>query len=170
MKLRLPILATALALMAMVAITPTAFAATKTAAPVSAPVTGTIANVGGTFSGTLNNIVFSNVNGVLTATGNLSGTLTNAAGQTIGSVSNLLVSLTAAATGTCQILNLTLGPLDLNLLGLTVHLNQVVLNVAAQPGAGNLLGNLLCAVAHLLDNNGPLSGIVGLLNNLLGHL
>jgi hypothetical protein len=170
MKLRLPILATALALMAMVAITPTAFAATKTAAPVSAPVTGTIANGGGTFSGTLNNIVFSNVNGVLTATGNLSGTLTNAAGQTIGSVSNLLVSLTAAATGTCQILNLTLGPLDLNLLGLTVHLNQVVLNVAAQPGPGNLLGNLLCAVAHLLDNNGPLSGIVGLLNNLLGHL
>jgi hypothetical protein len=45
-----------------------------------------------------------------------------------------------------------------------------VLNVAAQPGPGNLLGNLLCAVAHLLDNNGPLSGIVGLLNNLLGHL
>jgi len=178
MKLRLPILATAMALMAMVAITPTAFAATTTAAPVSAPVTGTIAATtaaptGGTFTGTLTNIVFSNVNGVLTATGNLSGTLTyvNAAGQTVSqTVSNLLVSLTATAAGTCQILMLTLGPLDLNLLGLMVHLNQVVLNITAQSGAGNLLGNLLCAVAHLLDNSGPVSGLAGLLNNLLRNL
>ena len=170
MKLRLPILATAMALMAMVAITPTAFAATKTAAPVTAPVTGTIANGGGTFSGTLTNIVFSNVNGVLTATGNLSGSLTSATGQTLGTVSNLLVSLNAAAAGTCQVLNLTLGPLDLNLLGLMVHLDRVVLNITAQSGAGNLLGNLLCAVAHLLDNNGPVSGIAGLLNNLLRNL
>jgi hypothetical protein len=169
MKLRLPILATAMALMAMVAITPTAFAATTTAAPVSAPVTGVISG-GGTFTGTLSNIVFSNVNGVLTATGNLSGTLTNATGQTIGTVSNLLVSLTATASGTCQILNLTLGPLDLNLLGLMVHLNQVVLNITAQSGPGNLLGNLLCAVAHLLDSNGSVTALANLLNNLLGQL
>jgi hypothetical protein len=170
MKLRLPILASALALMAMVAITPTAFAATTTAAPVSAPVTGTIANGGGTFSGTLTNIVFSNVNGVLTATGNLSGTLTSATGQTIGTVSNLLVSLTAGASGTCQILHLTLGALNLNLLGLMVHLDPVLLDITAQSGPGNLLGNLLCAVAHLLDNNGPISGLAGLLNNLVRHL
>ena len=44
-----------------------------------------------------------------------------------------------------------LGPLDLNLLGLKVHLNRVVLNIEADPGAGALLGNLLCAVAGLLD-------------------
>jgi hypothetical protein len=174
MKLRLPILATALAMMTMVAITQTAFAATTsagsaTAAPVTAPVTGTIAT-GGTFTGSLSNIVFSNVNGALTATGNLSGTLTNASGQTIGTVSNMLVSLTAAATGTCQILNLTLGPLDLNLLGLMVHLNQVVLNITAQSGPGNLLGNLLCAVAHLLDSNASTTALANLLNNLLGQL
>ena len=169
MKLRLPILATAMALMAMVAITPTAFAATTTATPVSAPVTGAISG-GGTFTGRLSNIVFSNVNGVLTATGNLSGTLTNAAGQTIGTVSNLLVSLTATAAGTCQILSLTLGPLDLNLLGLMVHLNQVVLNITAQSGPGNLLGNLLCAVAHLLDSNGSVTALANLLNNILGQL
>jgi hypothetical protein len=52
------------------------------------------------------------------------------------------------------ILNLVFGPLDLNLLGLQVHLDRVVLNITAQPGAGNLLGNLLCAVAGLL-NGGP---------------
>ena len=70
-------------------------------------------------------------------------------------------------------LNLVLGPVDLNLLGLQVHLNQVVLNVVAQSGAGQLLGNLLCAVAGLLDP-GPLSGLLtqlqGLLNQILGAL
>ena len=35
-----------------------------------------------------------------------------------------------------------------------------------QPGPGNLLGNLLCSVAHLLDNNGPLAGLQTLLNQL----
>ena len=169
MKLRLPILATTLALVASLAIVPTAFAATTTAAPVTAPVTGTVATGGG-FTGTLSNIVFSNVNGALTATGNLSGTLTSAAGQTIGTVSNLVVSLTATATGTCQVLNLTLGPLDLNLLGLMVHLNQVVLNITAQSGPGNLVGNLVCAIAHLLDSNASVTALANLLNHLLSQL
>lgn len=48
-----------------------------------------------------------------------------------------------------------------------VHVEQVVLAITAQSGAGNLLGNLLCAVAHLLDNGGPLHGIAGLLNRIL---
>lgn len=52
---------------------------------------------------------------------------------------------------TCPILHLELGPLDLNLLGLRVQLNQVVLDITAIPGPGNLLGNLLCAIAGLLD-------------------
>ena len=57
--------------------------------------------------------------------------------------------------GSCDllVLNLVLGPLDLNLLGLVVHLNQVVLDIIAVTGAGNLLGNLLCAVAGLLDGD-----------------
>jgi len=43
----------------------------------------------------------------------------------------------------CQILDLTLGPLHLDLLGLVVDLNQVHLQITAQQGQGNLL----CAVA-----------------------
>jgi len=74
------------------------------------------------------------------------------------------------AAGTCDILHLTLGPLDLNVLGLMVHLDRVVLDITAQQGPGNLLGNLLCAVTGLLDRGGPLNGIVGLLNNILRHL
>ncbi|MCW2835411.1 MAG: transporter substrate-binding protein [Nocardioides sp.] len=68
----------------------------------------------------------------------------------------------AAGAAACDILNLVLGPLDLNILGLQISLNRVVLDVVAVAGAGNLLGNLLCAVAGLLDG--------GLLGNLLGQL
>ena len=70
----------------------------------------------------------------------------------------------------CQILNLVLGPLDLNLLGLEVHLNRVVLDIEATPGPGNLLGNLLCAVAGLLDNTGVLRVIRRILNAILAVL
>ncbi|MFC7494229.1 MULTISPECIES: hypothetical protein [unclassified Nocardioides] len=86
------------------------------------------------------------------------------------------VGRTAQAQATCDILNLVLGPLDLNLLGLEVHLDRVVLDIVAVTGAGNLLGNLLCAVAGLLDGGlgGALSGLLGqlvdVLNDILGVL
>ena len=69
----------------------------------------------------------------------------------------------------CDILNLVLGPLDLNVLGLEIHLQRVVLDIVAVPGPGNLLGNLLCAVAGLLDG-GPLAGLLGQLQNLLNQI
>ncbi|WP_299051922.1 hypothetical protein [uncultured Nocardioides sp.] len=73
----------------------------------------------------------------------------------------------------CDVLNLVLGPLDLDLLGLEVSLNRVVLDIVARSGAGNLLGNLLCAVTGLLDglSLGPvLQRLVDALNDLLGGL
>jgi hypothetical protein len=73
----------------------------------------------------------------------------------------------AVAAASCEILNLVLGPLDLNLLGLRVQLNQVVLNITAEPGAGNLLGNLLCAVTNLLNGPSPLAGLTNQLNHIL---
>jgi len=80
----------------------------------------------------------------------------------------------AASAGSCQILDLVLGPLDLDLLGLQVHLDTVHLNITAQSGPGNLLGNLLCAVAGLLNGpiglNAILTQITALLNQLLGVL
>jgi len=78
----------------------------------------------------------------------------------------------AAQAAPCDILNLVLGPLDLDLLGLQIHLDRVVLNIVAQSGAGNLLGNLLCAVAGLLDGglDGALGRLTRLLNRILGRL
>jgi hypothetical protein len=71
----------------------------------------------------------------------------------------------AGAAQTCPILHLDLGPLTLNLLGLNVHLNEVILDITATSGPGNLLGNLLCSVSNLL-NQTPLTGgtLTGLLN------
>lgn len=74
----------------------------------------------------------------------------------------------------CQILHLVLGPLDLDLLGLEVHLNRVVLDIVADPGPGNLLGNLLCAIAGLLDGVNldavQRLRLANLLNRVLGLL
>lgn len=64
----------------------------------------------------------------------------------------------------CSILFLDLGPIFLDLLGLQVDLSQILLDVSAVPGAGNLLGNLLCAVVGLLDAPGFLAGIINFLN------
>jgi len=75
----------------------------------------------------------------------------------------------AANAGACDILNLVLGPLDLNILGLQINLQRVVLDITAVAGAGNLLGNLLCAVAGLLDG-GPLAGLLGQLQSLLNQI
>ena len=48
--------------------------------------------------------------------------------------------------GICTVLDLVLGPLDLNLLGLMVHLDRVQLRITADPTKG-LLGSLLCSLA-----------------------
>ena len=52
----------------------------------------------------------------------------------------------AAQGNTCPVLDLTLGPLDLNLLGLVVQLNRVRLTITAIRGGG-LLGDLFCGLA-----------------------
>jgi hypothetical protein len=67
----------------------------------------------------------------------------------------------------CRILTLTLGPLDLNLLGLRIQLNQVNLRITAIPGGG-LLGDLLCGLANLLNPPALLGNdLAAVLNALL---
>jgi hypothetical protein len=87
---------------------------------------------------------------------------------------NAAVNTATAAIASCPILHLVLGPLNLNLLGLNVTLNQVILDITAIPGPGNLLGNLLCDIAGLLNPGGALTGalqgLAAALNNLLAAL
>ena len=115
------------------------------------------------------------VDGAITAIGTFTGSVAEGPTRTVAA-SAPVAALAPGAT--CEILDLTLGPLHLDLLGLVVDLDTVNLQITAVPGAGNLLGNLLCAVAGLLDGptvgggglNGLLNSVVALLNQILGQL
>ena len=134
------------------------------------PVVGSTA-AGGTFRGVVDIVNFRVRGGQLVAIGELTGTLRNAAGNVIGTVTDqrLRLPVNFGAITSCDILRLRLGPLDLNLLGLVVHLDRIVLDITAEAGPGNLLGNLLCAIAGLLDRGLNLNGILrDLLQAVLG--
>ncbi|HEX2779764.1 MAG TPA: hypothetical protein VHM30_09705 [Gemmatimonadaceae bacterium] len=150
------------------------------------PVSGTLSD-GGSFVGTLTakHIDYDETTKSLVMTGVISGTATTAAGVasavTQQFTAPITLSRTAAtssvfhttAMAVCDILFLDLGPLHLDLLGLTVDLAEVVLDLNAVSGAGNLLGNLLCAVVGLLDIPGAIASIIQLLdsiNNILAGL
>ncbi len=143
------------------------------------------ADDGSTFAGTLNIRRFERSGDAVNAVGTITGVLTRADGSTrnIATLAEVPVDLensgpTDTASGSavviqqlaCEILDLRLGPLDLNLLGLVVHLDPIVLTIDAQPGAGYLLGNMLCSLAGLIDPLGGLQQIVNLLNQILALL
>jgi hypothetical protein len=130
--------------------------------PAAKPLTQTVAMTGKAkngkaFTGTFTIDRFKSVGGKTYAVGTLKGKLDSR------KITRDNVSVPAKLAGapggaraaqiptTCQVLSLVLGPLDLNLLGLRVQLNQVNLLITAVPGAGNLLGNLLCSVTNLLN-------------------
>jgi hypothetical protein len=168
--LRLPILALALAVGTAFTAAPASAAPPTATAGITQAVTGTVAGLG-TFNGTVTVTRFVNQNGQLTAVGTVSGVITNAAGQVVQIITNAAFTAAAApAAASCRILDLTLGPLHLDLLGLVIDLNQVHLTITAVPGPGNLLGNLLCAVAHLLDSNAATTALANLLNQILAVL
>ena len=86
------------------------------------------------------------------------------------------------ANPACPILNLSLGPIDLNVLGLDVELDDceggpVTVDVTANP-AGGVLGQLLCGVANLLNSPGGLTSLSAaqagaftqLFNNIFGQI
>ena len=84
-----------------------------------------------------------------------------------------VVAFRRVQLASCDVLFLDLGPLHLDLLGLTVDLSQVILDINAVTGPGNLLGNLLCALLGLLDVTALLTAITQLLeliNNILAGL
>ncbi|TQJ59725.1 hypothetical protein FBY30_1978 [Arthrobacter sp. SLBN-83] len=156
------------------------------AAPSAASQSSQVANVTGTINQTIDGVGtfvgsftpsgFSAQNGQLTVTGLVQGTFTDLNGvatpvtQTVTTTAAAAPSTAAALAsgGSCDVLNLVLGPLHLDLLGLNVDLNQVVLDITSQTGAGNLVGNLLCAVTGLLDGGTGLNGLANLLNRILG--
>jgi hypothetical protein len=136
------------------------------------------------FSGALTITSFALQDGILVANGVVRGVATGRRiNQTFTNVPVELTSAAAAATPAlvsavldpsepfvCDILFLDLGPLNLNLLGLQLDLAEVVLDVDAIAGAGNLLGNLLCSVTGLLNILDLGALVQGILESLLGAI
>jgi len=69
--------------------------------------------------------------------------------------------------GACETLSLVLGPLDLNLLTVDVHLEQANVDLTVVEGAGEQLGNLLCDATRLIDRAAAPAELVKTLNTLL---
>ena len=154
--------------------------------PAETPLTQTV-NVTGTkgFKGTLAIDRFATRNGKMVAIGTLKGTVRKngkakrlkartvtlpASVVGAGDGSGAKAAQVPPIPGACQILNLVLGPINLNLLGLVVRTNQINLRIDAVPGAGNLLGNLLCSITNLLNPDGALGPLTTALNQLTAAL
>ena len=149
----------------------TATAQTTAVDPTAVPVTGTLADTTGAVAGTFDVQNFVTQDGTLQAVGIFTGTVTESAGNTTRGTEPLAIPVDPAqSAGSCQILDLVLGPLDLDLLGLQVHLDTVHLNITAQSGPGELVGNLLCAITNLLNGGLPLNTVLGQIAALLNQL
>lgn len=107
------------------------------------------------------------------------GTLVTTLAQQVKSATSIAQSAASAAPtanppATCPILHLDIAPIDITILGLEIKTSEIVLDIIAIPGPGNLLGNLLCLVAGLLDPGGALTNalnqIAALLNQILAAL
>ena len=160
------------AAVALAVISPMAVPAAAAAPAPAAPVAGSdLGSATSTVVGTFTPSRFATSGDEITVDGLLAGQLVDSQGQSQAVSQEQTFAVQQIAPGvSCDILDLDLGPLDLDLLGLTVNLNEVLLNIAAVPGAGNLLGNLLCAVTGLLDGVGTIVQIVALLNQILALL
>ena len=152
--------------------------------PAKTPLTQTV-NVTGSkgFKGKMAIDRFATRNGKMIAIGTLKGTVrkngktkrvkartVRMPASVLGAGSGAKASQVPPIPGACQVLNLVLGPINLNLLGLSVRTNQINLRIDAIPGAGNLLGNLLCSVTNLLNPDGALGPLTGAINQLTAAL
>jgi hypothetical protein len=71
----------------------------------------------------------------------------------------------AAAAEACAALSLTLGPVDLELLGMTVRLDQINLDLV--PRSSARLGMLLCGATSVIGNGAGPAEQMNILNMLL---
>lgn len=76
---------------------------------------------------------------------------------------------TTQQAATCTILHLDLGPITLNVLGLVVTTNEIIINVFGIHNGG-ILGDLLCSLANALATGTPLGSLLDQLNQLLSSI
>ena len=116
------------------------------------------------------------------AVGKITATTTNTEGNVQNFVTQArLPILSSTIPGdVCSVLHLALGPLDLDLLGRRVQLDEIALDITAQSVditaqavAENPLGNQLCSISGLLNGGGLTNAgarVTALLNQLIEML
>jgi len=172
MKARLALVAVlAAAVVSGLTLVPAASAATCTS-PLKVPLTGTFVDAAGnaaTYKLCYTLKEFTKTGSGLTAVGTVRGTATDTVTGVTQDVSQLVFSPARIKNHSCTILDLTIRPIDLNLLGLMVHTDTIHIEITAQEGGG-LLGDLLCSLDNLLNNGGNLKQVIVLLNEIIGQL
>jgi hypothetical protein len=76
----------------------------------------------------------------------------------------------AAEASACETLSLVLGPLQFDVLGTAVQLNEANVDVIAVPGASERFKNRLCGLTALMEGAAPRAEVVRMLNRLLDTL
>jgi hypothetical protein len=132
---------------ALVPVTTTAI--TQSATPTTRAVT-TVGRPGSVLDFRITNVLLRN--GQLIAVGRL-------AGQRF-ELPLKLTDVTSTIGTTTRILDLELGPINLNVLGLKVTTSKICLKITAVSGTGNLLGNLLNSLGNLLSGGSSLTSIL----------
>jgi hypothetical protein len=151
------------------------------------PITGTVTSAGGgTFAGTVSIQRFAVRDGKAVAIGFVRGTATSSAGASLGTVfaGSIAFPVTIEAAGpltsaadtavapqavapqaVCQVVNIDLGAVNLNVLGLQIVTQPVSLAISGDTAGP--LGNLVCTLLDLVNN---VVGLVAVLNAILGLL
>jgi hypothetical protein len=155
------------------------------------PIAGTYD--GGTFAGTVSIQRFAVRDGKAVAIGFVRGTATSSAGASLGTVfaGSIAFPVTVEAAGpltsaadtalapqavapqaVCQVVNIDLGAVNLNVLGLQIVTQPVSLAISGDTAGP--LGNLVCTLLDLVNNVvglvAALNAILGLLTGLLGGI
>jgi hypothetical protein len=116
----------------------------------AAPITGQLLTETGVVTGTVVGTVTigpcSTQQQELVAQGNILGKVLDEAGKVRQSLMTNVRLPVAVTQATCDVLELTLGPLHVEYAGQRMHLNPVVVPITAEPSEG-VVGRLLCDLA-----------------------
>jgi hypothetical protein len=151
--------------------------------PLQVAIVGHVAG-GGSFAGTFSIRKFAAQDGKVVAVGMISGTAIGPMGFTVGTTLTGPLALPvlvepaeapglgivrreAVAQQICDVLNIEIQPITIDVLGLQVTTLPVGINVVADATGTNVLGHLVCTILETVNN---VLGLVDLLNALLGLL
>jgi hypothetical protein len=123
----------------------------------------------GVFSGTVSVERFGQDRNDVVAVGRLLGVLAASNGDILGPVDQELTLPVSGISATCQLLRLQLGPVDVPLKEVQLHLEKGVLGITPLDGApAGELGERLCAAASVIGRTTPPAAVAAVLNEVLG--